>query len=637
MKSVRNDAVYFLILLILFVIGKEKMFLTSFLVLSVLWFYRTKDRSFVYLLLAMMICCIPRYSKQLPVVTEGKVISVSSSYAVFRTADTRFILYTDDPLQLDSEYTFETEFSRVRSSSSFFGFSFENYCRHNGIYYCGKPKNIKLHKENRTVRSFLQKKINERENEKERKVLYRTLLNVSDSSMEDDWLLEGGFSFSGILLFSQILLSRFLDKRKGKKVQLVLDMFLLLMFGLPVTVMIRLISDIFFFTDCDSYEKTAFTLVTVLLWNPAVIYSFAFQVIASMKLCSLFAKKNRFPSMCMLLVMESLNYNRMNPVRTLLFRPVVMYSGFLWFYGMVTVLCGMNYSEFLLVAGKILSSFLSFFNVPGSVKGLGLFFFFLLILTFHKDSKYFQKVYAVLLVFQLAGLFHPFMEMSVINVGQGDAIYLKGPFHTADILIDTGKPKAYSALDAFLKAKGVRKIDELIITHSDDDHSGNMDIIQKTYKVNHLTEDHKDKTEVWPFVLYDLNTLENENENQSSIMNYFSINGLKVMLCGDGDEVSEKAILKKYESLDVDVLKAGHHGSATSSCGKFLDTVKPEMTLFSAGSPSIYHHPSNAVLNRMKERHISYLNTYEDGDMTILCLPFCNLLLTSSGYVTVLH
>lgn len=637
MKSVRNNAVYFLILLALFVIGKEKLFLTSFLVLSILWFYRMKNSSIVYLLLAMAVCCIPRYSEELPAVKEGRVISVRSSYAVLQNRNTKFILYTDESMQLDSEYTFETDFSPVRSSSSFFGFSFENYCKHNGIYYCGNATDISLQKENRTFRRYLEKRMDESNDEHIRKVLYRTVLNVTDSSLEDDWLLESGFSFSGILFLSQLLLSRFLDKRKVKKVILLLDMILLWMYGFPVTVMIHFISDIFFFTDFDSYEKTSFTLVTVLLWQPSVIYSFAFQIIAVMRLCTLFTRKKRFPALCFLLIMESLNYNRMNPVRTLFFGFSVMYSGFLWFYGLIAVLCRMNYAECILIPGKLLSSLLGFFDIPGSVKGVGFLFFLLLILTFPKDKKYFQKVYAVLLLFQLTGLFHPFMELSVINVGQGDAIYLKGPFHTADILIDTGKPKAYSSLNTFLMAKGVTKIDELIITHSDDDHSGNKEKIQESYNVRNTTEQHRERTEVWPFVLYDLNTLDNDNENQSSVMTYFTLNGMKVMLCGDGDETSEKEILKKYGNLDVDVLKAGHHGSATASCDKFLDTVKPEMTLFSAGSPSLYHHPSSTVINRMKERHIPYLNTYEEGDITILCLPLCNLLFTSSGYVTVLH
>lgn len=637
MKSIRANAVYFLILLCLFLFGKEKLFFTSVFVVTILWLNRSKDHSFIYLLLVMSVCCIPRFSDKLPSVTEGKVVSVTSSYAVMRKDNTKFILYVDEPLLLDGEYTFEAEFTAVHSASNFFGFSFENYCRQNGIYYSGKAAKITLIKENRTIRSFLQKRIDERTNEQERKILFRTVLNVTDDSLEEDWLMESGFSFSGILLLFQFILSRFLGKSKVKKILLILDTALLSVYRFPLTVLFHFITDIFFFTDFDAYERNAFSLVLILLWNPSAIYAFAFQVIGLMKLCSLFAKKNRFPSMCLFLVIESLNYNRMNPLSSVIFRVSVMYSGFLWFYGICLVLLGIQLSDCFLVPGRLFSSFLGFFNMPGSVKGAGFLFFILLILTFSKDKKYFQKVYAALLIFQLTGLFHPFMELSIINVGQGDAIYLKGPFHTADILIDTGKPNAYRSLHPFLEAKGVRKIDELIITHNDDDHSGNKEKIQKAYKVRNTIEEHSAKTEVWPFVLYDLNSLDNEDENQSSIMDYFALNGLKVMLCGDGDEQSEKEILKKYEKLDVSVLKAGHHGSASASCEKFLDTVKPEITLFSAGSPSLYHHPSSIVVNRMKERHIPYLNTYEEGDITILCLPYCNLLVTSSGYVTVLH
>lgn len=637
MKNLRNHAVYFLFLLSLFVIAKEKLFVTFVFVVCILWYQRCRDYSIVFLLIAMGITCIPRFIQQVPVCSEAKVISVSSSYAVLYKDHTKFILYTDEPLILDGDYTFETEFRKVQSSSSFFGFSFETYCKRNGIYYCGNAKTISLQKENRSIRRFLQKYIDERGSEQERKILYKTVLNVNDASNEEDWLAESGFSYSGILILASLVFSRFLDKKKTKKMLLLLEAILLFIYRFPLTVMMHLANDILFFTDLDSYDRTAFALILILLWQPSAIYSFAFQIIACMRLCSLFAKKNRFPSLSILLILESLNYNRMNPVRTFTFRLSVMYSGLLWFYGILAVIFRFHYANLILFPGECLSSFTDIFNMPGSIKGAGFLFFVALAATFRKNEKYFKKVYFTLLLFQLTGLFHPFMELSIINVGQGDAIYLKGPLHTADILVDTGKPQSYSALETFLNAKGVNKLDALIITHNDNDHSGNKELLIQNYDVKKTIETHEEKTELWPFVLYDLNTITNDNENQSSIMNYFAMNGLKVMLCGDGDETSEKEILKKYGNLKVDVLKAGHHGSATSSSSAFLDTIQPEIALFSAGSPSLYHHPSSAVIHRMEERHISYLNTYEEGDITIISLPFCNLMISANGYFTILH
>ena len=119
-------------------------------------------------------------------------------------------------------------------------------------------------------------------------------------------------------------------------------------------------------------------------------------------------------------------------------------------------------------------------------------------------------------------------------------------------------------------------------------------------------------------------------------MHWFTINGMQAMLCGDGDETSEEAIVRTYGSLPVHLLKAGHHGSSTSSSDLFLDTMQPQLVIFSAGSPSLYHHPSDTVIQRMLARHIPYLNTYEAGDITILAVWKWNILFASNGMISIL-
>ena len=116
-------------------------------------------------------------------------------------------------------------------------------------------------------------------------------------------------------------------------------------------------------------------------------------------------------------------------------------------------------------------------------------------------------------------------------------------------------------------------------------------------------------------------------------MLWFSINGMKVMLCGDGDSDSERAVVETYGEIPVDVLKAGHHGSATSSSDLFLDAIRPKVIMITAGSPDLYHHPSADTLQRYLARHIPYIYTFEQGDMTILCIFRWNVLITSSGQV----
>ena len=83
-------------------------------------------------------------------------------------------------------------------------------------------------------------------------------------------------------------------------------------------------------------------------------------------------------------------------------------------------------------------------------------------------------------------------------------------------------------------------------------------------------------------------------------------------------------------------MKLGHHGSKTSTSDKFLNQVQPRVALISAGSYSIYHHPSEETIQKLLKRHISYFNTKEEGDITILCFSHFNLFITSSFQIGLL-
>lgn len=222
------------------------------------------------------------------------------------------------------------------------------------------------------------------------------------------------------------------------------------------------------------------------------------------------------------------------------------------------------------------------------------------------------------------------------ELGQGDSILIRAPFNQDNILIDTGKPSAYTSLTNLLDAKGIHTIHTFIITHADDDHSGNKETILEDYDVKQCITSHQDLIQSNKFQLIDLNEIESDDENESSIVNVFNLNGKQVCLMADATTGSEKDILDHYQSLKCDILKLGHHGSKTSSSDKFLDQVQPKLALISAGSYSIYHHPSEETIQKLLKRHIPYFNTKEEGDITILCFSHFNLFITSSFHIGLL-
>jgi competence protein ComEC len=89
------------------------------------------------------------------------------------------------------------------------------------------------------------------------------------------------------------------------------------------------------------------------------------------------------------------------------------------------------------------------------------------------------------------------------------------------------------------------------------------------------------------------------------------------MLTGDAPASVEKSLVSFYgEKLESDVLKAGHHGSKTSSAENFVSAVNPQYVIFSRGCDNSYGHPSAEVVALFKSLKIPTLDTCKDGTVT---------------------
>lgn len=104
--------------------------------------------------------------------------------------------------------------------------------------------------------------------------------------------------------------------------------------------------------------------------------------------------------------------------------------------------------------------------------------------------------------------------------------------------------------------------------------------------------------------LYFLNSKDYGNENDNSNVIYTELNGYKFMFMGDASGTTEKEILNKYNLPDIDVLKAGHHGSKTSSSKEFIDTINPKYSIISVGKNNRYGHPNKEALDNLEDSKI---------------------------------
>ncbi|MGC4375965.1 DNA internalization-related competence protein ComEC/Rec2 [Fictibacillus sp. Mic-4] len=254
----------------------------------------------------------------------------------------------------------------------------------------------------------------------------------------------------------------------------------------------------------------------------------------------------------------------------------------------------------------------------------------------------------------------PFANVTFLNVGQGDSILIELPFRKGVYLIDTGgtvsfqeekweeKKSEYNVTEQVvlpaLKSRGIRAVDKLILTHGDLDHIGGANIILSELNVKEVlypTGKLKEKVEKkvlqyavnqhipiqvarkglsWKegndqfFILSPYGN--EEKSNDRSIVIYARIENVYFLFTGDLEKSGEKRIVQDTKPFKVNVLKAGHHGSKTSSSFELIKHIGPDYVIISAGKNNRYGHPHEEVLKRLKEQGTTIIRTDESGDIS---------------------
>ena len=271
-------------------------------------------------------------------------------------------------------------------------------------------------------------------------------------------------------------------------------------------------------------------------------------------------------------------------------------------------------------------------------------FYILLIILFKRFNKKLWIIFFLILSFYY---FYPDIKKEnyylAFDVSQGDSSLLVIGNNVT--LIDTGGKVSDDNLSIYvknriipyLKSQGIRKIDNLVLTHGDFDHMGEAIDLVNNFKVekdifncgpyNDLEKelikvlDNKNikyyscikELNVDKNKLYFLKTKEYDNENDNSNVIYTELNGYKFMFMGDASISTEKEIMNKYKLPNIDVLKVGHHGSKTSSSKYFINEMNPKYSIISVGKNNRYGHPNKEVLENLENSKI--YRTDQDGSI----------------------
>ena len=256
--------------------------------------------------------------------------------------------------------------------------------------------------------------------------------------------------------------------------------------------------------------------------------------------------------------------------------------------------------------------------------------YYIIILLSYQNKKYFYLNIILLIIIYISPYLNSNFEVVMFEVGEADCHLIKYPYNKNTILIDTGKNeyKIKNEVIPYLKSIGIKKIDYLIITHGDLDHIGGSITLINNFQVKNVilnkgtfTDLEKEliknlnkkkipyqininKINISNHTIYLLNNTKYNNENDNSIITYFTYQKYKFLYMGDASITTEDNLLENYNLNNISILKVGHHGSNTSSSKDFISQINPSISLISVGENNIYHHPNKEVINNLFKSRI---------------------------------
>lgn len=243
----------------------------------------------------------------------------------------------------------------------------------------------------------------------------------------------------------------------------------------------------------------------------------------------------------------------------------------------------------------------------------------------------------------------PYLEVTFLAVGQGDAILIETP-DGVSVLIDGGPDGAVLAALAAEYSWLARTIDLVVSTHPDKDHVGGLVPVLTAYEVGHIlqTENagdteaaaayrHAAAAEVATItnaragqvfalgasttmtVLAPATNPELLESNTASIVVQLTYGETDFLLTGDAPlGIEQYLVSTRGSALASEVLKLGHHGSRTSTGALFLQTVAPAFAVVSAGPQNTYGHPHTEVVERVAASGARLLSTATGKSVRLL-------------------
>lgn len=329
------------------------------------------------------------------------------------------------------------------------------------------------------------------------------------------------------------------------------------------------------------------------------------------------------------IIIQTIYYGQVRVLDFIIFKMLRFFCGYLYLF----LLLFFKITPFVKMTDSLLHLMINNSLILERIKLVGkwspmLIAIFVVFLSISSQKTKKISIICALVFHSILMFYKPYFAITFINVGQGDAILIQYQYHV--ILIDTGKPSAYYQLKKTLIEKGVFRIDQLIITHHDSDHDGNIENLERDFEVIEIADDKSIELYTGISLIPLLDDITYDDANGNSRIIYLSVQGFSFLLTGDAGVEQEMEIIKQYPFLKVDVLKLGHHGSRTSTSLDILNHLQPSYAIISSLS-STYGHPHIDVLANLDKTRTYPILTEIDGNITFIITTFIQYYRTESA------
>lgn len=450
--------------------------------------------------------------------------------------------------------------------------------------------------------------------------------------------------------------------------------------------------------ETDIYTSISTAAIILLILNPYTLFDIGFQLsfFATISLVMFYPKLKEFidhkhiPNIVSDTLAATIaaqigvvpitlyyfnNFSAISILSNLLVVPVVQ---IITIIGFIMVFIGIVNINAAVLIGYINNSFLSFVlfvteytaKIPYAALKLPtpplwlIILYYLVILYLFKCRKFLKNKQAfkyvkylcitvIILIIVVRNIFPKPMEITFLDVGQGDSAFIRTT-HGTKILIDGGGRAAGSkstfdigqaVVIPYILDQGTKKIDIVIATHGHSDHTEGLEAILNEMSIGmvilpdtdgkgfdkiieicskkriKIVECKKgdiirlDKDTVFDVLSplqFEQDTLSQQSLNDSSLVLKLKYKKVRVLFTGDSEIPVEQRMLEEGLDLSSDLLKVGHHGSYGATSQDFANKVNPKYAVISVGKNN-FGHPSQFVVDRLEESGILILRTDESG------------------------